>query len=424
MQAHMKMRGASYEHQFNKVYDARLVELRTHIERSARAATSASILDAIMDVKAGNGIKTCVVVGTLFIVSDLKPSIFDKIDRSSKKVLGVGLKTYYSKEVRYFLEDCSGRIEIEFRDTEAMYRKHFVVSTGMCLGVVGGLADNGRFLADDVVFPFASLQSIQHVKRKGQGRICFVSGPEIDLKSDSRSRLMVVVDYLRMLGVEEYLVFGNLFADAERADPALFSELDMVLRRTDAKVSLVPDINDLGARVLPLTPIHPKLLRTPATPLSNPCRISMAGRIVLATTQFVLDDLLRYIPQEIQGVQGEPSEYKMHVDESQLENCVPEDMNATDSNIINAMVTLIKAGHVCPTAPDTLPSAPFAEEDPFTVTEHVDYFCVGNADRFMEVTSTHMLFFTVPRFSKTHEVVVLDAESSRVEVVRFDMKNF
>lgn len=418
----------NYEHQFSRMYDARLAELRPYIVSSARAVDGTRVLDSILDAKAKSSGGEYVIIGTLFIVSDLKSSIFDKMDGRSRNVRDVGSRTYYSQDIKYFLEDSSGRIELEFRDMEEIYRRHFVISTGMCVGTRGTFTDRGKFLVSDVVFPSTYARECVESSRdrRGTGKVCFMSGVEIDTENTNRARLMVIIDHLRTLGVEEYIVIGSIFAQAASIGPALFSDLDDVFGYTGTKVTLIPDINDFGARVLPLTPTHPKLFKSEISSVFNPCRLALCGSKAMVTTSFVVRDLLRYLPQNTGHVQHGFSEYKMHVDETMLGDYRPEDMEDVGSNTTDAMATLLSASHICPTAPDTIMSAPFVDRDPFVITERLDYFCIGNSSRFASRRhpESGTLLFTVPSFARSHEVVVLDTGSGDLDIVKFDMEGF
>lgn len=415
----------SYEHQFNKTYEARLGELKPHIVRSVRAVCSDPMVDSILDIESVCGGRRCVVSGTLFIVSDLKPTIFDKIDRKSRATKEIGSRTYYSRDVKYFLEDASGRMGLELLDASQIYKKHFVISTGMCIGVVGRMADKGLFLVEDVLSPFSTPRELSVPRPTHPGtKICFASGLLIGGETKDVWRLMVVADYLRQTGVSEYVITGCFFADHREVGRQALSELDRALGHIGVKTTLVPSMNDLGSRVLPLDPIHHRLFASPVTSLLNPSRLDVGGERGLVTTRFVIEDLLRYLPQEIEGIQGGASEYKMHLDVEKLEGLVPK-ITGGERSIISAMDTLLKAGHVCPTAPDTILSVPFSERDEFVVADRVDYFCVGDTDEFLSGQSDDgmALLFTIPRFGRKHEVIVLDTETRALDVVRFDMED-
>ncbi|AFN83733.1 DNA polymerase delta regulatory subunit B [Encephalitozoon romaleae SJ-2008] len=417
----------NYEHQFNRTYDARLAELRPYIIKSAKALNAGPILDSILGIEEEPGNRRCVIIGTLFIASDLKPTIFDKINRKSKKIKEMEAKTYYSQEIKYFLEDGSGRVEVEFLDISWIYQRNFVISTGMCIGVAGAMTERTKFLAEDILFPFSHPQSFPYISRNlnSRQRVCFISGPSISNENKNRERMMVIIDYLRMTGVKEYIMIGNFFAESKEVSKQMLSLLDSVLKYAGGRINLIPNIRDFGSRVLPLSPVHPKLFTLPVGANTNPCHLEVDGRKVLITTRFVVEDLLKYLPQDLENVQGNNFEYKMHLDMEKINEAAPRSMS-NEGNIIRALEVLMKAGHVCPTAPDTIQSVPFSGKDPFVVTGQVDYLCVGDTDEFLEGQSENgtTLFFTIPRFSERHEVVVLDMETRILEVVRFDDKDF
>lgn len=45
---------------------------------------------------------------------------------------------------------------------------------------------------------------------------------------------------------------------------------------------------------------------------------------------------------------------------------------------LEALELTLKARHLCPTAPDTLRSFPFVNEDPFVITESPHIYFAGN----------------------------------------------
>jgi DNA polymerase delta subunit 2 len=177
-------------------------------------------------------------------------------------------------------------------------------------------------------------------------------------------------------------------------------------------------------------PVHPKLINAEVECLSNPCRTNMNGREGLVITQFIIDDFLKYMPRDIGSIQGEGFEYKMHVNESELKHVECTEKQDSDAqhtlNTIRAMEVLMKAGHICPTAPDTLACAPFCGQDPFVIRSRMEYVCCGDAPGFASKRSDSegTLFFTVPRFSDHHEVVVLSTEDGTLETIRFGQEEF
>jgi DNA polymerase delta subunit 2 len=408
----------NYEAQFNQVYRQRLEKLRPHIARSLER-TGRGVLQSLVDAES---VGVCAIIGTLFIVSDLKPCIFDSLDRKSKKLEDVNRMTYYSEDIKYFVEDQSGRIELEFADARRIYQKRFVLATGMCLGLVGSLTGKGRFLVVDVVFPFDCAEGRREKIAVG-GKVCFVSGLLIGRNNRNRERLLAMADFLGSVGIDEYVLLGGMFSANSQS---MLREMDSLLTRIKGRVTLIPSLGDLDSRALPLSPPHPKLFKAPVQTMHNPTQFSISGQRFLATTFFVIEDLLRYLPQSARNIQGIHAEYKMHINEEELGRFKPADLVHESKNVLGGMKVLLDAGHVCPTAPDTLVSSPCDSEDMFVLNKEIDYFCVGDSDRFDHevLEDLGIVLFTVPSFDRTGEALVLDMRDGHFEIIKLDAEEF
>ncbi|NXL89195.1 DPOD2 polymerase, partial [Alectura lathami] len=84
----------------------------------------------------------------------------------------------------------------------------------------------------------------------------------------------------------------------------------------------------------------------------------------------------------------------------------------------------LRAGHISPTAPDTLGCYPFYDTDPFILTEcpHV-YFC-GNAPRFQSKLLTgdegqRVLLVAVPAFSATQTACLVNLRDLSCQPLSF-----
>ena len=78
-----------------------------------------------------------------------------------------------------------------------------------------------------------------------------------------------------------------------------------------------------------------------------------------------------------------------------------------------------------PTAPDTLPCYPFQDGDRFVVKECPHVYFVGNQPRFETSViegpqGQEIRLLAVPSFRKTGQVVLLDLEDLKVEIVKFE----
>ncbi|KAL2366735.1 hypothetical protein RJZ56_000320 [Blastomyces dermatitidis] len=132
-----------------------------------------------------------------------------------------------------------------------------------------------------------------------------------------------------------------------------------------------------------------------------------------------VDDVLRYIDLEAEGdiIQGSESD---------------KDGEAR----LQLMETMLRWRCAVPTAPDTLWCYPYQSHDPFTLQACPHVFFTGNQPSFRtgivegsaaalsssdngEEQSTRVRVIALPKFSETGEIVLVDAETLEVEVVKF-----
>lgn len=84
--------------------------------------------------------------------------------------------------------------------------------------------------------------------------------------------------------------------------------------------------------------------------------------------------------------------------------------NSDVGSPIEMAVNLLRWGHICPTAPDTLPLHPGVKDDVFVVEQSPDVFAIGNQERFEAVECKGTKIVTIPSFSETGSVVLMDEE--------------
>ena len=105
-------------------------------------------------------------------------------------------------------------------------------------------------------------------------------------------------------------------------------------------------------------------------------------------------------------------------------------MKAAEEEIIGLMKLTLEMRHICPTAPDTLRSYPFHEEDPFIIHECPNVYFTGNMDQYEErlVYSTVNIaskqavkLISVPTFRKSKSIVLLDLGTLQSYEVKFDL---
>lgn len=114
--------------------------------------------------------------------------------------------------------------------------------------------------------------------------------------------------------------------------------------------------------------------------------------------------------------------------------------DAIVSSCMDALHQTLKYGHMAPTGPDSLPTFPSSESDPFVLSSRPDVYFVGNCDRFEtrlvnvngeeidesgddKVGTCMTRLVCVPSFALTGEVVLVKLKSLECEVVSFNDAN-
>ncbi|EPY24742.1 DNA polymerase delta subunit 2 [Strigomonas culicis] len=147
----------------------------------------------------------------------------------------------------------------------------------------------------------------------------------------------------------------------------LMREFDKLLARLTAtvEVELMPGDHDMSDAFQPQQPLHPVLLPTAA-------RLSSL-RLVTNPFQFVAGD---------DGAEERASDgrARFFVTSGQNMNDVARETRYTDR--LAAMEMVVRSGCACPTAPNTLFSYPFRDEDPFLFGALPHAFVVCDQPRF------------------------------------------
>jgi DNA polymerase delta subunit 2 len=114
--------------------------------------------------------------------------------------------------------------------------------------------------------------------------------------------------------------------------------------------------------------------------------------------------------------------------------------DAKVSSCMDALHQTLKYGHMAPTGPDSLPTFPSSESDPFVLSSRPDVYFVGNCEKFEtrlvnvdgktidesgddKVGKCMTRLVCVPSFAFTGEVVLVKLKSLECEVVSFNDAN-
>jgi DNA polymerase delta subunit 2 len=347
------------------------------------------------------------------------------------------------------LEDESGRLRVASNSMNS----HYV--TGCILAALGTEQADGSFQviatqyadlprqpqrweAEDASLTVAKQPT---PKRERSGKLALVSGLDITGTKEDSLTLELLLEYLigeaggpdqsNASSITRLVIAGNSLSNASpilsrdefdvkkgerknygydassyNATPAekFDAFLDEILPALP--VTVLPGETDPANVALPQQPLHPALFplcRAYANPLAlsnespegldlvtNPWEADVEGWRILGTAGQTVDDLLKYVD----GVRP-----------------------------LDAMEMMLRWRCIAPTAPDTLWCYPFQDDDPLILRECPHIYFAGNREKFQTKAvkgpaGQQVLIVGVPKFSKTGQLVLVDMETLKVEIVK------
>mmetsp|Transcript_15338 Transcript_15338/g.33363 ORF Transcript_15338/g.33363 Transcript_15338/m.33363 type:complete len:609 (+) Transcript_15338:293-2119(+) len=219
-------------------------------------------------------------------------------------------------------------------------------------------------------------------------------------------------------------------------DPSLpIKELDLFLSELCASgipVDYVPGLHDPTTAVWPQRPLHPCLLPKSSTfegmlhRSPNPYEATIGGKVVLGTDGRNVADLRRYMATVVEEGEREDDEDKK--DESSMD--VDDDGGKGEGNekgpvlvpptALETMESTICFAHIAPTGPDSLPTYPAFEHDPFVMEEKPDLYFAGNCDKYStKITDDGTRLICIPSFDRTGQAVLVNVKTLDCEVISF-----
>ncbi|CAD6503270.1 BgTH12-02937 [Blumeria graminis f. sp. triticale] len=461
-----------YQQQYGDMYFLRLAKLKPAVERIASnawdeetiAGETVKKVERVLDVRQGD---LCWITGTIYMDMPLKPNILDEIAKDHWQAAPPPRPKYLSSEGENLtmLEDESGRLRL----IGARLINEILV-TGCIVAVMGTENANGDFEVVDIKVPdlppqakrwqtIANLEQSRNAAQLLQGdddedmdkpitsgnKIAIVSGLEFSgSNADHYLETQLLVEYLlgealssaaqeSVAQISRLIIAGNSIArddevfchdtignnrkahkkygyDSSAYNPTPTSHLDNFLSclLPSIPVTLIPGATDPANVSLPQQPLHPALFphskcygpsaqnfQTTAEPgwldsVTNPWNGEIEGWNFFVTGGQNVDDIFKYL------VIGDRLE------------------------ILEA---LCRWRCCAPTAPDTLSSYPFQDDDPFVLESCPHVFIVGSQPKF-ETTliegpeGQSVRLIAVPKFSETGEIVLVDTETLETSVIK------
>ncbi|KAH7318626.1 DNA polymerase alpha/epsilon subunit B-domain-containing protein [Stachybotrys elegans] len=461
----------SYKQQYGDMYFLRLTKLKPIVDEVAAAAwhdteiggERAKRVDRVLDVRQG---ELCWVTGTVYMDLALKPNILEDVSKDRWISAPMPVQKYYAGDEsdQTMLEDESGRVRLV-----GDLLKSMPLVTGCIIAVMGTENVNGELEVIDIKFadlpPQMERWSLSKPETpngkvkdedeemgdgdvKAGNKIAIVSGLSFSGNDASYSLdLDLLLEYL--LGealtpsdqsgisrISRLIIAGNSMSNEERKVAE-----DVVEKKPPSKrfgydsswynphpsqlfdgfltellpsmpVTLMPGVQDPSNGTYPQQPIHPAILNSARAywredsaaaekqqqqppgwidAVTNPWEGEVEGWRVLGTSGQNIDDMCKYVSSD---------------------------------DRIGMMEAMCRWRCCAPTAPDTLWSYPFQEDDPFVLQNSPHVYFVGCQPRF----STKVIdgpegqairLIAVPSFSATRELVLVDTETLEVETVKF-----
>ena len=290
-----------------------------------------------------------IVIATLFVESNMKYSILRPEENRKTD-------SYFNEDSKLFLEDSSGKVRLVFKKS---FRKLDFYCSGLVLGFVGKLDDQGVFECADVIFP-DYLRSKQNTeppvssKDRNSGKILLMSN--ICINQSNFEKVKFFLNFYTDK-VQEMIIFGNIFSN--EPDDFYFHYFNRLFINQACRVTIIPGINDPTSKAYPQRPFHKMLFDSRVDNLlfvSNPWQGTLTNRNFLLLNCQVISDILKY-------------------DSSFSNDPGSENANHGDMDVVKQIVKTRYISHSCP---DTLPSLPYVGEDPFLI-DKCDFIIAGGS---------------------------------------------
>ena len=432
----------------------------------------------------------CSCVGTLIVERDLTPQPIedDNVDLITTSPA--------SDKCTYYLEDESGRVALNFstwwkNHDNASNDPDFASDTGsddkhslggnvhndtptdLCTGVVIGLV--GVVGVDGVmqvqkVYTAATVQTKQPAIVTGSRNtdpahptnasphILLLSGLDCGSPTTSSLSRDLLISYLQGVFPQQdtkaasivhvFMAGGLVYSgtDTTSMDESTMittngcRDLDIfcyqIAHETGIPITIVPGQNDPTTANWPQRPLHASLIPVTSNSCSSSAILNRCPNPYAAT--FNLDNVENQRSRYIFGTDGtNVADWTRQAGRNR-----PASTKGSSSNELHALHATLAHQHLCPTGPDTVPTAPHVEIDPMVMTStstHPTLYFAGNCSQFQtklvtvnvpssgsdgstghDNIETECRLVCIPKFSETSVAVLVNLDTMQVELLKFD----
>ncbi|XP_015189523.1 PREDICTED: DNA polymerase delta subunit 2-like isoform X2 [Polistes dominula] len=402
--------------QYSSIYVTRLNALRDNVILKAKIK---------WDLVEFEENELCVITGTLYKHEELKRSALQMFATELQVCPQPLQSNYESFKDILFLEDDALRIKLTGNHMNVQS-----IVTGIVSALLGRRQENGTFWVEDWCFPgYFPTPSTSSISLQRNAMTLLVSGLSLANNVDPFGLTLLSEWIIGMAGnssiqkeaarIAHVIIAGNSirgfiekfnhnnYSKQKKYNEILSKETEVATHRLDeflqsivkcCCVTLMPGEFDPTCHMLPQQPLHPCLL--PQTIryqsfdcVTNPWVGSIGSRIIA-------------------GSSGQPIQDIMKVD------------NVLNNTPLEWLENTLYWRHYAPTVPNSLPSYPYFQNDPFIIKECLDIYFVGNMEKYeTKVISDegHIVrLVCIPNFSKTRTAVLLDLESLETFPISFE----
>ncbi|CAH0024196.1 unnamed protein product [Clonostachys rhizophaga] len=454
----------SYQQQYGDMYFLRLTKIKPAVEEVAAAAWERTVIgdetakqvERALDVRQG---ELCWVVGTVYMNLQNKPNILEDVSKDRWISKPDPVHKYFKEDEteEIMLEDDSGRVRLV---GDILHK--IGLATGCIMAVMGTENSNGEFEVIDVKFPDLPPQperwalsgqpvtqgnGVKKVKDEDQEmsgqtggkrkKVAIVSGLAFSGSDASYAlELELLLEFLlgevlspdaqsELSEISRLIVAGNSISESDvkpvteeenknkkygydasayNAVPSQLFDEFLAEILASIPVTLMPGPQDPANSSYPQQPTHPAMFPN-AREYTNPPGSKEPGWLDIVTNPW----------------EGEIDGWRVLGTGGQNVDDVYKYVNSEDR--LGMMEAMCRWRCCAPTAPDTLWSYPFQDDDPFVLKDCPHLYFVGCQPEFgtkvvSGPTGQSVRLITVPSFAATKEIVLVDTETLEVTKVK------